>query len=634
MSGIAGIFNRDGRPVQQSDIQDMLSAIYYRGPDGQGAWTNGAVGLGNCMLRTTPESSYETQPFINAREDLVITADARIDNRDELISLLNLQSRYPLLLSDSELILIAYEKWGEHCAEKLVGDFAFAIRDEKKQQLYCAVDHFRRKPLCYFISPGSFVFSSQISGLLPGKLVPREINKTRLGVLFFEQLAELDKTTTSFKDLYQLPPASYLLVDNRSMIIREYWATDEIGNIERGNDSEYEEEFSELLRETVRCRLRSNCDTAIAMSGGIDSISIAALANSLSRKDGNKLVTISGLSGNRAGSIESGFVNKAVTALSKAPVLLTPDMVEGVSSDLVASMKRLDSPMAYQNVFLLFLFNTSRKINARVMLTGADGDTLLGLGSHYIDHLVKDLAFKTAFREAVLRGRNTENHATAWPGILFHAIRNAFLPNFSRPFTYKLRNRLNYKKMVKTSLINPEFASRINLVESLSEAQEQAGFGLTDSINTMRIRTFNRPFISWMSISMDMMGGAFSLDLRHPYQDKRLITYCLGLPWNQKNRDGWEKYILRKVMQDMVPDDICWRKIRDHVGWEYLKIFTQLVYPEIDTIVNDKNNRIYEFFDYPATREAILKKSDEKPDYYSIIRFYGLHNWLASKIEN
>ena len=169
-------------------------------------------------------------------------------------------------------------------------------------------------------------------------------------------------------------------------------------------------------------------------------------------------------------------------------------------------------------------------------------------------------------------------------------------------------------------------------MESLSDAQEQAGYGLTGSINEMRIRTFNRPFISWMSVSMNMMGGAFSLDLRHPYQDKRLITFCLGLPWEQKNRDGWEKFILRKAMKDMVPDDIRWRKVRDEVGWEYVKTFAQLVYPEFEAIANDKNNRIFEYFDYPAVQEIIKKYKDGKQDYANIIRIYGLDSWFRTKI--
>lgn len=638
MSGIAGILYRDGRPVQQSEIREMLSAIAFRGPDGEGIWTNGAVGLGHCILRTTPESVYETQPYRNAGDDLIITADSRIDNRDELISKLNLHGRYSLLISDSELILAAYVKWGEHCVEKLMGDFSFAIWDKRNQQLYCAVDHFRRKPLCYFISPDSFIFSSQISGLLPGKFAPRRINEVSLGVLFFEQLGELDKTTTSFKDIYQLPPASYLLVNNKSVTIREYWNPDEIENIHRRSDAEYEEEFTTLLQEAVRCRLRSNCDTAIAMSGGIDSISITALANDLFVNNDRKLISISGLSGNEAESIESGYIRKAVLALSTSPVLLTPDMLnQDACNEMASSMRNFDSPMAYQNIFLIFLFNAVRANHAGVLLTGADADTLLGLGRHYIAHLVKDLKIKTAIGEAVLRGRNTENYQKAYIGILLNAFRNVFLPNFSRPLTYRIRNRLNYTKMLKISLINPSFAERINLIENLSKAQEQAGFGLTKSINTMRIRTFKRPFISWMSVSMDMLGGAFSLDLRHPYQDKRLIEYCLGIPWDQKNREGWEKFILRNAMKSKVPDDIRWRKIRDETGWEYAKKFAQLVYPEIESVINDKNNRVFDYFDYAATKKVFKKYKDNDNDaewhYGSIIRMYGLHHWLGRKIE-
>ena len=159
MSGICGIFNRDGRPVLQSDLEAMTSAIIHRGPDGRGIWTDGPVGFSHCLLRTTPESMHESHPFRNQRDDLVITADARLDNREELAGLLGLDSHGLSLLGDSELILLAYEKWGEQCVTRLLGDFAFAIWDKRKQQLFCAVDFARSRPICYYNTREIFFFS-------------------------------------------------------------------------------------------------------------------------------------------------------------------------------------------------------------------------------------------------------------------------------------------------------------------------------------------------------------------------------------------------------------------------------------------------------------------------------------------
>ena len=631
MSGIVGIIRKDDKPVQQAEIQQMLSAIFFRGPDGAGIWTNGAVGLGHCILRTTPESLQEKQPFSNTRDDLVISADARIDNRDELVSLLNLRSRQPLSLSDSEIILAAYEKWAEHCAEKLLGDFAFAIWDKRKQQLYCAIDHFRVRPLCYFNASDSFIFSSQLSGLLPGKLVPDEINKVRLGALFFSELSEIDKTSSIYKDIFYLSAGSYLMTSKRSTVIREYWNPSAIREFYRGGDSEYQEEFSAILKEAVRCRLRSAGNIAIAMSGGIDSITVAALSNQLLKTSNNRQITISGLSDNEDSSIESGYVRKAVTTLSMHPVYITPETVKKTFAELSTLLTRLETPVLYQEIFLLCLYHSAREHQSKILLDGAEGDTLLGLGVHYISHLFKNWKIRTAVRESILRAENMMNNPYLCPGILVKSMRAAYFPNFIRPYTYAVRSRLKYKRMIKESMINPSFAEQIDLMANLNRVQYQAGFGITGSINKMRLRTYNQPFITRMPISLDMMSSACSIELRHPYMDKRLVEYALGLPWDQKNRDGWEKYILRKVTNHQVPDDIRWRKGRDHVGWEYLKAFCGLIYPEIESMVKDKNHRIFEYFDYTEIQGLINRYNGEQ-DCGKIIRIYGLSKWLSTKI--
>ena len=355
MSGIAGIYYRDGKPVDPADIQSMLSAIASRGPDGQGTWTDGPTGLGHCMLRNTPESIHETQPLANNGDNLVITADARLDNRGELIKSLKLDYQEPEYISDAAIILNAYKKWNEDCAARLLGDFAFAIWDRNRQRLYCAVDHFRIKPVCYFNSRQAFIFSSQVSGLLPGKLVPGEINRLRTGALFFQEISEIDNTTCFYKDIFYLQPGSYLVTDNNKTLVRSYWSVDEIGRTARNTDEEYRQEFMEILGDSVNCRLRSNENTGIALSGGIDSATVAALAENYAGKTGNKLVTFSGLSANEATSQETGYIRKSLSLLGKNPVLFSPVEVEHFSTRLVSLIRKFDSPLLSQEIFLLCL---------------------------------------------------------------------------------------------------------------------------------------------------------------------------------------------------------------------------------------------------------------------------------------
>jgi asparagine synthase (glutamine-hydrolysing) len=203
MSGICGIYYLDGRPVDPVDLTNMVDILAHRGPDGAHIWHDGPVGLGHRMLWTTPESLTEQLPY--ERNGLVITADARIDNRDELIATLGLTGRQAVEIADSQLILAAYEKWGEQCPEKLLGNFAFVIWDSRKQQLFCARDHFGAKPFYYYQSHRIFTFASEIKALVCLSEVPRRLNETRVAdhlLMNFE-----DRVITFYRDILRLSAA-------------------------------------------------------------------------------------------------------------------------------------------------------------------------------------------------------------------------------------------------------------------------------------------------------------------------------------------------------------------------------------------------------------------------------------------
>ncbi len=166
MSGIAGIYYLDEKPVEWETLSRMVDRLVHRGPDGADVWCSESIGLGHRMLSTTPESLLEKLPLVSRSGDLAITADARIDNRDELIGLLRLKDYPAEKITDSQLILTAYEKWGESCSQYLLGDFAFAIWDRRKQTLFCGRDHFGVKPFYYYYCSGQiFVFASEIKAL-------------------------------------------------------------------------------------------------------------------------------------------------------------------------------------------------------------------------------------------------------------------------------------------------------------------------------------------------------------------------------------------------------------------------------------------------------------------------------------
>ena len=152
MSGICGIVRFDCELIKKEDIDKMLDAMKNRGNDTEGIWIDDNVGFGHKLLWTTPESLSENQPLISKDDNLVLTADVRIDNRGELFEKLNIDQKNTDIITDSDLILFSYQKWGEECAKYLRGDFAFIIWDKNYRKLFAARDHIGIKPFYYFMT--------------------------------------------------------------------------------------------------------------------------------------------------------------------------------------------------------------------------------------------------------------------------------------------------------------------------------------------------------------------------------------------------------------------------------------------------------------------------------------------------
>ena len=173
MSGIAGIIHFDGRPVEPGQVEAMTAAMHYRGPDGIHHWRRGNVALGQCMLRTTPESLEETQPLTNEDESLVLVMDGRVDNWEELRRELLGKGAVLRTRADAELVLRAYEVWGRDCLPHIDGDFALVIWDARRQEAFCARDRMGNKPFTYHWTGKTLYFASEQHAILRCLRLPR-----------------------------------------------------------------------------------------------------------------------------------------------------------------------------------------------------------------------------------------------------------------------------------------------------------------------------------------------------------------------------------------------------------------------------------------------------------------------------
>ena len=276
MSGLAGIYNFDGRAVDPAILGRMLEAIAHRGPDGIGHRTHDFISLGSAVLYTTPGPLREARPLYDDLAGLSIAMDGRIDNRDELAAALAGSSRTN---TDAELVLRAYQRWGEESPRRLLGDFAYAIWDSRARRLFCARDHLGLRPFYYFTDGRVFLWASEIQQLLRHPSVPRRPNEGMVAEYLADEITNLHETL--YRGIFRLPPAHFLVVEPSGLRKKRYWDIDLSYQLRYKTDQEYADHFRHAFKEAVRCRLRSQGPVAADLSGGVDSSCVVGMCQSL-----------------------------------------------------------------------------------------------------------------------------------------------------------------------------------------------------------------------------------------------------------------------------------------------------------------------------------------------------------------
>lgn len=221
MSGIAAIYNLNGRPLERALLGRMTDVIAHRGPDGSGLFVDGAVGLSHQMLRTTPESLREEQPLADETGDLILTLDGRVDNRDELKAELNAKGLELRADTDAELVLRAYQAWGEECPQRIIGDFAFVIWDKRNQRFFCARDPMGIRPFYYYVDDRTFLCGSELRQILEHPTVRREPNEGMVGEYLSAVIVDTEETL--YRGVFRLPGGHALLVQPGRVRKYRYW---------------------------------------------------------------------------------------------------------------------------------------------------------------------------------------------------------------------------------------------------------------------------------------------------------------------------------------------------------------------------------------------------------------------------
>jgi asparagine synthase (glutamine-hydrolysing) len=636
VSAIVGLYNCDGKPVDKVDLSRMLDSLAHRGSDGAGVWSDGSVGLGHRMLWTTPESLHEKQPLFSQRGDIVLTADARIDNRDELIAALGLIGVAPGSITDSQLILAAYEKWDERCLEKFLGDFAFAIWDSRKKIVFCARDHFGVKPFYYcFLSGKFFIFASEIKALLSHAEVPRKLNEVRVG----EYLASIfdDKTITFYAGILRLPPAHSLTVSPAGMQLQQYWSLDPSRELQLRSDDAYAEAFRELFMEAVRCRLRTAFPVGSMLSGGMDSSSITCVARQLLARDGGRrLLTFSAIFDEVIQCDERSFINAVLAQNSVEPHYVHGDRLSPLA-DLDHVLWHQDEAFYAPNLFLTWnLCGAAKEQGVRTLLDGFDGDTTVSHGEGYLNELAYAGQWFTLAAEirAYARTFNLSSRRLLWSYAWHYGID----PMISRSQALKLalriwrilrRRRESANRPAWSANLNPVFVRCIDLAER-RKALQQAGPSPPRTERENHYRKLTWGVMPFTLEVLERAAAAFGIEPRFPFWDKRLVEFCLALPPRQKVHAGWTRVVLRRALADILPVEVQWRGSKSNLGPNFEHGLLAYERQRLEEVILKDSGTIEKYVNIDSLREAYRRfaSGGGGEDALTIWKAVSLALWL------
>ncbi len=540
MSGIVGILNLDGRPIEPLLLQRLTSYLEFRGPDASDTWISGPLGFGHTLLQTTADTPREQQPF-SLNGQVWITADARVDDRITLAKKLGLDDRLRRQqITDVELILQAYLSWGQSCVEHLLGDFAFAIWDERKQLLFCARDQMGVKPFYYAQVGNTLVWSNTVNCLRLHPDVSSRLNEQAIGDFLIAR-ANYNETTTFFADIKRLPPAHILSVQHdTSLSIRRYWTMLKPDLISYNHVSDYVDHFKEVMDEAVADRLRTE-KVAISFSGGLDSAVVAATVLDVAKRTGKPLDL-------------QGF-----TVVYDQ---LIPDRERYFSG---LSAEALGFPLHYQVLDGYGLFEGMEQLEWQ-MPEPANGS---GAGN-----LASDLQRKISAHSRVVlyghggdelfRGNITLVDMLKWLPlwrVVQYAIWLYQLQRFRLPIGLNLRQRLQTLFGEKNTatigmptypvFLNQGFEKRLDLTGRWEQI-----YGEDTHSTSGRLPSYEKvdsPLWSMVFEGCDIALSRTNLEARYPYLDLRVINYTLALPalpW------CYQKSLLRQTLKGRIPEEV------------------------------------------------------------------------------
>jgi asparagine synthase (glutamine-hydrolysing) len=556
MCGISGYFDYQHKNflLPKESFDQMIDSLSHRGPDGRGAYQEPGIGLGHRRLAILDvDSDRARQPMTIQGHSIWLTYNGEIYNYRELRTELRALGHTFYTTSDTEVLLHAYSQWGIECLDKLNGIFAFAIWDKSKSRLWLVRDPFGVKPLFFSDFNGKIIFSSEIPALFHFPELPQENDPCGMDLFF--TFGYIPAPMTAYKNIKQLLPGEFLLIENGKRIFNKYW--DLPLSTSKLNDPEKDllEEFKRLLNQAVERQMVSDVGLGAFLSSGKDSFAIVKAMQEV-----NKGITT---------AFSMGFNNTKFDELEGAQLIADTLGVKLISSRINMNVDKLieeimptmREPFADPSGLPTYLLCKMASKHVKVVLGGDGADELLG---GYEVYWANDLAKWYRMVPDIIRERFIRPIVNSIPDF---GGKYSFQEKAGR-FMYGSKQgpgrdhsswRVFMPSHIKKKLYTPEFFDEIKDFDStgmyektINRAREH-GCSTLDSYLYADL-TFYLP--NDMLVKIDRMSMAHGLEVRVPFLDPDLVHFCWRLPTKMKISGHKLKYILREMIKDTYPKEL------------------------------------------------------------------------------
>jgi asparagine synthase (glutamine-hydrolysing) len=607
MCGIAGILNLESPdPIPVDLLSSMTAALRHRGPDESGFYVDDCIGMGHARLSII-DLAGGTQPVHNEDQSVWIVFNGEIFNYLELRSELQKQGHRFYTTTDTEVIVHLYEREGVKCLQKLNGQFAFAVWDSRRRKLLLARDRVGILPLHYTVHEGQLSFSSEIKGLFQNSEIPRAIDPIALDEIFTFWTTLPGKTL--FRHVSELPAGHCLIAEEGKYCIEEYWrppfsaeADSRYGSVEQ-----CAEEALDLSTDAIRIRLRADVPVGCYLSGGLDSSGITGLVK---KRFNNRLRTF-GIRFEEDAFDEGKFQNEMVSFLD-----VEHQEVEAKNGDIADLFSEVlwhcERPILRTAPVPLFMLSKKvREAGFKVVLTGEGADEVFG--GYNIFRETKIRKFWARQPDSKIRPLLIEK---LYPYIFENGKGQAFLKAFfgtglhhgDNPFfSHMIRWNDTNRTKVFFSDDSKQAIGDYRAPDELKGILPQE-FGSWNSVckaQYLEILLFMSNYL--LSAQGDRVSMAHGVEVRPPYLDHRVIEFAARIPPRWKIRGLNEKYILKKVYQNILPQNILRRPKHPYRAPIRQGLLNEKNGPLIETYLMPRSIKECGLFDTEKVRRLLNK---------------------------